>query len=265
MRRRARGVTVKSPEQVQLMRRAGLVVAEALERMTDAVRPGLTTSALEQVAREVLDRRGATSNFLGYGHPPFPAVMCASVGAEVVHGIPGDRVLEEGELCSIDFGAVVDGWHADAAVTVPVGTCTPEVLELNRVTEESLWAALAVVRPGGRLSDGGAAVEGVVRPHGYGVLEDYSGHGIGRAMHEPPFVPNVAPQGPGKGMALDVGLVLAIEPMVTLGTADTVVLEDDWTVATADGRQAAHWEHTVAVTPDGPWVLTAHDGGAGRL
>ena len=265
MRRRARGVTVKSPEQVQLMRRAGLVVAEALERMTEAVRPGVTTAALEQVARDVLDRHGATSNFLGYGHPPFPAVICASVGAEVVHGIPGDRVLEEGELCSIDFGAVVDGWHADAAVTVPVGTCAPEVLELNRVTEESLWAALAVVRPGGRLSDVGAAVEGVVRPHGYGVLEDYSGHGIGRAMHEPPFVPNVAPQGPGKGMALDVGLVLAIEPMVTLGTADTVVLEDDWTVATADGLQAAHWEHTVAVTPDGPWVLTARDGGSSRL
>jgi methionyl aminopeptidase len=258
-------VTVKSPEQVQLMRRAGLVVAEALERMTEAVRPGVTTAALEQVARDVLDRHGATSNFLGYGHPPFPAVICASVGAEVVHGIPGDRVLEEGELCSIDFGAVVDGWHADAAVTVPVGTCAPEVLELNRVTEESLWAALAVVRPGGRLSDVGAAVEGVVRPHGYGVLEDYSGHGIGRAMHEPPFVPNVAPQGPGKGMALDVGLVLAIEPMVTLGTADTVVLEDDWTVATADGLQAAHWEHTVAVTPDGPWVLTARDGGRSRL
>jgi methionyl aminopeptidase len=258
-------VTVKSPEQVQLMRRAGLVVAEALERMTEAVRPGVTTAALEQVARDVLDRHGATSNFLGYGHPPFPAVICASVGAEVVHGIPGDRVLEAGELCSIDFGAVVDGWHADAAVTVPVGTCAPEVLELNRVTEESLWAALAVVRPGGRLSDVGAAVEGVVRPHGYGVLEDYSGHGIGRAMHEPPFVPNVAPQGPGKGMALDVGLVLAIEPMVTLGTADTVVLEDDWTVATADGLQAAHWEHTVAVTPDGPWVLTARDGGSSRL
>jgi methionyl aminopeptidase len=258
-------VTVKSPEQVQLMRRAGLLVAVALERMTAGVRPGVTTAALEPVARAVLDRHGATSNFLGYGHPPFPAVICASVGAEVVHGIPGDRVLEEGELCSIDFGAVVDGWHADAAVTVPVGTCAPEVLELNRVTEESLWAALAVVRPGGRLSDIGAAVEGVVRPHGYGVLEDYSGHGIGRAMHEPPFVPNVAPQGPGKGMALDVGLVLAIEPMVTLGTADTVVLEDDWTVATADGLQAAHWEHTVAVTPDGPWVLTARDGGSSRL
>jgi methionyl aminopeptidase len=265
VKRRPRGVTVKSPEQVQLMRRAGLVVAEGLERMTEAVRPGVTTGALDRLAREVLETHGARSNFLGYGHPPFPAVICASVGAEVVHGIPGDRVLEEGELCSIDFGAVVDGWHADAAVTVPVGGCAPEVLELNRVTEESLWAALAAVRAGGRLSDVGAAVEAVVRPHGYGLLEDYSGHGIGREMHEPPSVPNVAPQGPGRGMALDVGLVIAVEPMVTLGDADTVLLDDDWTVATADGLQAAHWEHTVAVTPDGPWVLTARDGGRGRL
>jgi methionyl aminopeptidase len=256
---------VKSPEQVQLMRRAGLVVAEALERMSEAVKPGITTGDLDRIAREVLEAHDARSSFLGYGHPPFPAVICASVGAEVVHGVPGERVLEEGELCSIDFGAIVEGWHGDAAVTVPVGECAPELLELNRVTEESLWAALAVVRPGGRLSDVGAAVERVVRPHGYGLLEDYTGHGIGREMHEPPFVPNVAPQGPGKGMVLDVGLVVAIEPMVTLGSPDTVVLDDDWTVATADGRQASHWEHTVAVTPDGPWVLTARDGGASRL
>ena len=256
---------MKSPEQVQLMRRAGLVVAEALERMTEAVRPGATTADLDRIARDVLDSHGATSSFLGYGHPPFPAVICASVGAEVVHGIPGERVLEEGELCSIDFGAIVSGWHGDAAVTVPVGTCSPELLELNRVTEQSLWAGLAAVRPGGALSDVGAAVESVVRPHGYGLVEDYTGHGIGREMHEPPSVPNVAPQGRGRGMPLDPGIVLAVEPMVTLGDSATVLLDDDWTVATADGRQAAHWEHTVAVTPDGPWVLTARDGGAGRL
>jgi methionyl aminopeptidase len=260
--RRPRGVTVKTTEQIQLMRKAGLVVAEALEVMTAAVRPGVTTLDLDRLAREVLARRGATSNFLGYGDPGFPAVICASVGAEVVHGIPGDRPLREGELCSIDFGAIVDGWHGDAAVTVPVGDCDPNLLALNAVTEQSLWAAIRTVRPGGRLSDIGAAVESVVRPHGYGLLEDYAGHGIGRSMHEPPYVPNLAPEGPGRGMALEVGIVLAIEPMATLGSPETDVLADDWTVVTADGRQAAHWEHTVAVTPEGPWVLTAHDGGA---
>jgi len=247
------------------MRRAGLVVAEALEAMTAAVRPGLTTGDLDRVAREVLNRRGATSSFLGYGDPPFPAVICASVGAEVVHGVPGERVLVEGELCSIDFGAIVDGWHGDAAVTVPVGECSPELLALNRVAEQSLWSALRAVRAGGHLSDVGAAVEAVVRPHGYGLLEDYTGHGIGRSMHEPPYVPNVAPQGPGRGLPLEVGVVLAVEPMVTLGDPETTVLADEWTVVTADGRQAAHWEHTVAVTPDGPWVLTAADGGADVL
>ena len=263
--RRPRGVTVKTTEQVQLMRVAGLVVAEALARMTEAVAPGVTTGELDRIAREVLDRAGATSSFLGYGSPGFPAVICSSVGAQVVHGIPGDRVLQEGELCSIDVGAIVDGWHGDAAVTVPVGQCSPEVLALNDTTERALWAALAVVRPGGALSDVGAAVESVVRPHGYGLLEDYTGHGIGRSMHEPPYVPNVAPQGPGRGMPLDVGIVLAVEPMATLGSPDTVLLDDDWTVVTADGKQASHWEHTVAVTPDGPWVLTAFDGGAARL
>ncbi|MGZ4616879.1 MAG: type I methionyl aminopeptidase [Actinomycetes bacterium] len=263
--RRPRGVTVKTPEQVQLMRRAGLVVAEARETMTEAVRPGVTTAHHDRLARGVLEARGATSSFLGYGHPGFPAVICASVGAAVVHGIPDDRPLEEGELCSIDFGAIVDGWHGDAAVTVPVGACAPEVLELNRVTEESLWAALRTARPGGRLSDIGAAVEAVVRPHGYGLLEDYTGHGIGTSMHEPPYVPNLAPKGPGHGMSLDVGIVLAVEPMATLGTSEVDVLEDDWTVVTADRAQASHWEHTVAVTPDGPWVLTAADGGASRL
>ncbi len=263
--RRPRGVTVKTTEQILVMRRAGLVVAEALARMTEAVRPGVTTGQLDQIARGVLAQHGATSSFLGYGDPGFPGVICASVGAEVVHGIPGDRVLQEGELCSIDFGAIIDGWHGDAAVTVPVGECAPEVLELNRVTEESLWAAVRAMRAGGRLSDIGVAVEGVVRPHGYGLLEDYTGHGIGRSMHEPPYVPNVAPDGPGRGMALEVGIVLALEPMATLGSAEVDLLADDWTVVTADRKQAAHWEHTVAITPDGPWVLTALDGGASRL
>lgn len=263
IRRRPRGVTVKTPEQVQKMRLAGLVVAEGLARMAEAVRPGITTADLDAIGRGVLERAGAESSFLGYGG--FPAVACISVGSEVVHGIPGDRVLQEGELCSIDFGAIVDGWHGDAAVTVPVGECPAELLELSRVTEQGLWAGLRAVRAGGRLSDIGAAVEGVIAPRGYGLLEDYAGHGIGTAMHEPPYVPNQAPTGPGKGMALDVGIVLAVEPMATLGAPGTRTLDDDWTVVTLDGLQAAHWEHTVAVTPDGPWVLTAFDGGTSQL
>ena len=262
-RRRPRGVTVKTPEQLQRMRAAGLVVARALERVQAAVAPGVTTAQLDALAEESIRSAGAVPSFLGYHG--FPASICASAGAEVVHGIPGDRPLQEGELLSIDCGAILQGWHGDAAVTVPVGECAPELLALSRDTEDALWAGLAAARPGGRLSDVGHAVETVVRPHGYGLLEDYTGHGIGTAMHEPPNVPNLAPQGPGRGMALEPGIVLAVEPMTTLGSAEVVELDDGWTVVTRDGRQAAHWEHTVAVTDDGPWVLTALDGGSGRL
>jgi methionyl aminopeptidase len=256
-------VTVKTAEQVELMRAAGLVVARALERVQAEVAPGVTTAALDAVAEESIRADGAVPSFLGYHG--FPASICASAGAEVVHGIPGDRPLAEGELLSIDCGAILDGWHGDAAVTVPVGECAADLLALSAVTEQALWAGLAAVRPGGRLSDVGHAVESVVRPHGYGLLEDYTGHGIGRAMHEPPYVPNLAPDGPGRGMALEPGVVLAVEPMATLGSGEVRELDDGWTVVTTDGRQAAHWEHTVAVTPQGPWVLTALDGGASRL
>ncbi|MCZ4499498.1 MAG: map [Marmoricola sp.] len=262
--RRPRGVTVKTPDQVQSMRAAGLVVAEALARMSAAVAPGVSTADLDAIAAGVIADAGATPSFLGYHG--FPATICASVGAEVVHGIPRpDRVLQEGELVSIDCGAILHGWHGDAAVTVPVGECDPELLALSAVTEQSMWAGLAAVRDGGRLSDVGAAVEAVVRPHGYGLLEDYTGHGIGTSMHEPPHVPNTAPGGPGKGMELVPGIVLAVEPMVTLGSAAVLELADGWTVVTRDGRPAAHWEHTVAVTATGPWVLTAFDGGQAGL
>ena len=265
MRRRTpRGVTRKTPEQVELMRAAGLVVGRTLERLREAVAPGVTTGELDRIAEASIREAGAVPSFLGYHG--FPASICASVGAEVVHGIPSpDRVLVEGELLSIDCGAVLDGWHGDAAVTVPVGECAPELLALSRVTEDALWAGLAAVRPGGRLSDVGHAVETLVRPHGYGLLEEYTGHGIGTAMHEPPYVPNQAPDGPGRGMALEPGIVLAVEPMAVLGSPEVRELDDGWTVVTVDGRQAAHWEHTVAVTADGPWVLTALDGGAARL
>ena len=262
--RRPRGVTVKSPEQLALMRAAGLVVARTLERVAAAVAPGTTTAQLDAVAEQSIRDEGAVPSFLDYHG--FPASICASAGAEVVHGIPSAaRVLREGELLSVDCGAVLQGWHGDAAVTVPVGACSEEVLALSEVTRRSLWAGLAAARPGGHLSDIGAAVEGIVGPHGYGLLEDYTGHGIGTAIHEPPSVPNSAPRGPGRGMALVPGIVLAVEPMVTLGSAEVVELDDGWTVVTLDGRQAAHWEHTVAVTADGPWVLTALDGGAAGL
>ena len=266
--RRPRGVTVKTPEQVEKMRRAGLVVARTLERLTAAVAPGVTTGALDALAEQSIRDEGAIPSFLGYHG--FPGSICASAGAEVVHGIPsGSRRLREGELLSIDCGAILDGWHGDAAVSVPVGQCDDDVLELSRVTERALWAGLAAVRPGGRLSDIGHAVEQAVNPAGeperYGLLEDYTGHGIGTSMHEPPHVPNLAPDGPGRGMVLEPGIVLAVEPMVTLGSPDVMELGDGWTVVTLDGRQASHWEHTVAVTADGPWVLTALDGGAGRL
>ena len=259
-----RGVTLKTPEQVDRMRLAGLVVARTLERLVAEVRPGVTTGALDRLAEASIRDEGAVPSFLGYGG--FTGSICASAGAEVVHGIPShDRVLREGELLSIDCGAVLDGWHGDAAVSVPVGECAPEVLALSQVTRASLWAAIAVARPGGRLSDVGHAVETTVRPHGYGLLDGYTGHGIGRSMHEPPFVPNLAPRGPGHGMHLHAGFVMAIEPMATLGSPDVDELDDGWTVVTSDGRQAAHWEHTVAVTENGPGVLTALDGGAAEL
>jgi methionyl aminopeptidase len=262
MTRRPRGVTVKSPDQVARMRDAGLVVARTLERLVAAVRPGVSTGALDALAEESIRAQDAVPSFLGYHG--FPASICASVGAEVVHGIPSpDRVLVDGELISIDCGAILGGWHGDAAVTVAVGDCDPELLALSKVTHEALWAGIAAAVDGGRLSDIGAAVEAVVRPHGYGLLDGYTGHGIGTSMHEPPSVPNLAPAGPGRGMELEAGLVLAIEPMVTLGDADVTELADGWTVVTLDGRPAAHWEHTVAITPDGPWVLTALDGGRG--
>ena len=246
------------------MRAAGLVVARTLERLVAAVRPGVTTGELDRVAEESIRGEGAVPSFLGYYG--FPGTICASVGSEVVHGIPDPgREVPEGVLLSLDCGAVLAGWHGDAAVTVPVGECAPELVALSAVTERALWEGLAAVRPGGRLSDVGAAVQAAVRPHGYGLLEDYTGHGIGTAMHEPPAVPNLAPRGPGHGMDLVPGIVLAVEPMVTLGSAEVAELDDGWTVVTLDGRQAAHWEHTVAVTPEGPWVLTALDGGVGPL
>jgi methionyl aminopeptidase len=266
MVRRRRGIEVKSDAEFAAMRVAGLVVADALEAMRAAVRPGVTTGDLDAIARDVLRSRGASSSFLGYGEPPFPAVICASVNDEVVHGIPGPRELVAGDVISVDFGAVVDGWHGDAAITVAVGEVREELRAVSDVARAALWAGLAAVVPGGRLSDISHAVETAIRAHAapagqeWGILREYGGHGIGTQMHMEPHVLNYGP--PGRGPRLVPGMALAIEPMVTLGSPDVRLASDHWTVVTRDGSASAHWEHTVAITEEGPWVLTARDGGA---
>ena len=246
-------ITRKSPEQIALMRRAGRVVAEMHEVCIRAAKPGATTLDVDRVAREVIERRGARSNFLGYHG--FPAVVCTSPNDVIVHGIPSDTVvLEDGDILSIDCGAIIEGWHADAAVTVPVGEIDDESKRLIQVTRSSLEAAIDQVVAGKQLGDVGAAVEGKAEEAGFTVVREYVGHGIGTAMHDDPQIPNYGP--PGKGMRLKVGHVLAIEPMVNAGTAETEVLDDGWTVVTVDGRRSAHFEHTIAVTDHGPEVLT---------
>jgi methionyl aminopeptidase len=242
----------KTPQQIARMRRAGSIVAEMHEVCTRAAKPGATTADLDAAAREVLERRHARSNFLGYHG--FPAVACISPNEVIVHGIPDGRVLEEGDIVSIDCGAIVDGWHADAAITVPVGEIDDDDRRLLDTTRASLDAAIAVTLDGNRLGDIGAAVEAVVKGAGFGLVREYVGHGIGTAMHEEPDVPNYGPA--GRGLRLRTGMVLAIEPMVTAGRPASRVLDDGWTVVTADGSRAAHFEHTVAITERGPEVLT---------
>ena len=257
-------VQVKTPEQIQLMRVAGLVVGGALQMMAERIAPGMTTGELDALAAEYIRDHGALPSFLGYGEPPFSGVICTSVNDEIVHGVPGARVIDDGDLVSIDCGAIVDGWHGDAAVTLAVGQVAEADARLIQVPEDALWAGLAAARVGGRLSDISHAVEASVVAAGpYGIVQEYVGHGIGTEMHMDPQVPNYGPS--GKGPALVAGMALAIEPMVNLGTRRTRVLADEWTVATQDGHRSAHFEHTVALTAQGPWVLTALDGGAARF
>jgi methionyl aminopeptidase len=242
----------RSREEIRIMRRAGRVVAEMHDRIRDALRPGVTTRQLDAVARDVLELRGAKSNFLGYHG--YPAVICASPNDVVVHGIPDDRPLRDGDIVSIDCGAVVDGYHGDAAFTAGVGEVAPSARRLIDVTRDALEAGISQLVQGKRLGDLGYAVQGVAEGAGYSVVREYVGHGIGTAMHEPPDVPNYGR--PGKGRRIGAGDVFAVEPMVCAGRADTLVLDDGWTVVTADGALSAPWEHTVAVTDSGPEVLT---------
>jgi methionyl aminopeptidase len=261
--RRAKAIEIKTAEQFASMRAAGLVVAHTLAAVTAAVRPGVTTAELDALAEREIRAAGATPSFLGYHG--YPATICTSVNDQIVHGIPSPaRCLAEGDIISVDCGAILAGWHGDAAVTVPVGAISAEHAALLTACEAALWRGIAQARAGGRLGDISHAVETSVAQSGpYGVVEEYTGHGIGTAMHMDPPVPNYGR--PGRGPRLREGMALAIEPMVTLGSAQTILLDDGWTVITADGSWAAHFEHTVAITADGPWVLTAEDGGEARL
>lgn len=269
-----RGAELKTPDQLRLMRRAGLVVRAAIDATLAQVRPGVSTRELDAVAADTMRAVGATPSFLGYGAVGgtggFAGVTCLSVSEEVVHGVPGDRVLVEGDLLSIDCGAVVDGWHGDAAVTVGVGTVPDELAALSGAAERAMWQGIAAARLGGVVADVSAAVERSVRAEAvpYGIVADYTGHGIGSTMHQPPDVPNLVARRFGRPVRTPTvveGLALAVEPMLTLGDPGTHVLDDDWTVVTDDGRPAAHWEHTMTVTARGGWVLTAADGGEEAL
>ena len=248
-------ITRKSPEQIEAMRRAGRLVGHTLSTLVETVRAGVTLLELDTLAERVIRDGGGVPSFLGYHG--FPATLCLSPNSWVVHGIPNGYALQEGDILSIDCGAIVEGWHGDAAVTVPVGQVDEAARRLIDTTERAMWAGIAQVRAGNRLSDIGHAVERAAAAPGYGVVREYVGHGIGTSMHEEPQVPNYGR--PGRGLRLEVGLALAIEPMVNEGGPETRVLDDGWTVVTRDGSRSAHFEHTVAITPDGPEVLTLLD------
>lgn len=263
-------IQLKTEPEIALMRQAGIVVGKTLEVLKAAVAPGVSTLDLDRIAEEHIRDSGATPSFLGYHG--FPGSICTSVNDQIVHGIPSKgAVLHEGDIISIDCGAIVDGYHGDAAVTVGVGQVTPALQALMDVCEHSLWAGFAAAKLGGRLSDISHAIELSIRafPHPtggeWGIVEEYVGHGIGTEMHQDPQVYNYAPKGPGRGPKLVKGLALAVEPMVNLGSRRTRTLADQWTVVTQDGLASAHFEHSFTLTDDGPWVLTALDGGAAKL
>ncbi len=256
---RGRDIELKTPAELAAMRAAGVLVARTLAAVTELARPGVSTGELDALAEQTIRDAGAVPSFLGYHG--FPASICASVNEQIVHGIPsGAQVLADGDLVSVDCGAILDGWHGDAAVTIPVGAVSPADLALSAACAAALHAGIAAVLPGGRLSDVSHAVQTASMAAGrrdgteYGIVAEYGGHGIGTAMHMDPFLPNHGD--PGHGPRLRVGMALAVEPMLTAGDPETCELADGWTVVTADGSRAVHWEHSVAVTDDGPQILT---------
>ncbi len=245
-------IVIKSPHEIQLMRRAGQIVAEVLEVLQAAVRPGITTGDLNRLADQEIRARGALPSFKGYRG--FPASLCVAVNEEIVHGIPGRRVLRPGDIVSMDVGAIYKGYQGDAAITVAVDTVPPQVQQLMAVTQQALAAAIAAARAGNRLGDISWAIQHCAESAGLGVVREYGGHGIGRQLHEDPHIPNVG--SPGRGPRLRRGMTLALEPMLTLGPAHTRVLADNWTVVTRDGGLAAHFEHTIAITDGEAEILT---------
>lgn len=250
-------ISLKSERELTTMRRAGRIVGNTLQHLRSEIRPGMTTRDVDRLADELIRQQGGIAAFPFINE--FPGCACVSINHEVVHGIPGPRVIRDGDLVKIDIGAIFDGYHGDAAVTVAVGAVTRDARRLLEVTEQALAAGIAATRPGGYLNDIGAAIEDVVAPHGFGIVHQYVGHGVGRALHESPNVAHYRQD--ARGIALRPGMVLTIEPMINLGTGTTRVLPDGWTVVTADGRLSAQFEHTVAVTEAGPDVLTRPDHG----
>lgn len=247
---------LKSSEEILRIRNAGRIVAEVLDAMKTLVQPGVSTLELDAAAEAIIRRAGAVPSFKGYGDPPFPGSICSSIDEEVVHGIPSaKRILKEGQIISIDVGAYFEGFHADAARTFGVGAIDADKAKLIRITEASFWAGFAQAVVGNRIGDLSAAVQAVAEAEGYGVVRELTGHGVGRKLHEDPDLPNYGH--PGRGLRLDVGLVLAMEPMINMGTRNIAILEDGWTIITKDRKPSAHYENTFAITADGPVILTA--------
>jgi methionyl aminopeptidase len=256
MPQRATMVTIKRPEEIAKMRRAGAILAEILDELEAALRPGVTTAELDEIAERMIRDADAIPSFKGYGsNPPFPGSICASINDEVVHGIPSARRVSRGDVVSLDIGCIWQGWHADCARTFIVGTAAEPVRRLVAATRRGMEAGIEAARPGNRLGDVGAAIEAVANEHGYGIVRPFVGHGIGTSMHEEPQVPNYGR--PGTGLRIEEGMCLAIEPMFNLGADDVEVLDDGWTVVTRDGTLSAHFENTIAITADGPEILTA--------
>lgn len=261
-------IQIKTQEEIQLMRRAGVIVGETLALLRESVKVGMRTIELDVIAEEHIRKSGAIPSFKGYYG--FPCSICVSINDEVVHGIPGERVIQDGDVVSIDCGAILNGWHGDAAFTIGVGNMAPEDVALIEDCRKSLWAGIGAARIGGHVSDIGHAVERSIiasekaRKVRYGILEEYTGHGIGTEMHQDPHVPNFGKA--GRGSKLVLGLALAVEPMITRGTHRMRTLEDEWTVVSIDGSRGAHWEETFTLRPDGtPWALTSLDGGESEL